>query len=344
MQSPFDYLRKCFRQRPGSGSSSIPNIIVESPVSIPILAHAPHSRGACHLHMYGDMQSELETTMSPATTASQPKLLSPKAANRPLPQDDVGQHQHQHRHHGSHSHLHSHSQSHSQPHHHHHHHQSSSYDTTQRSRTPHNSWPASFIPYPLPSTSSSPKLGPGPGRDHRHAQSTPAPNSNSNRNLDPDQSQNRHVRTESASTSMGWPGTTGGIYEAALLPPGVTYLVPPVPHTSHRRYGDRDGDRERVRVRVSDRERARDVVREWEPVRGKGEALKNQRELPSFNGVTMSLPASVQQWYRTPGSRKCNCAGEKVPWVGACDVTAMFVCEDEYQASSIVWLYGSRTH
>jgi len=38
----------------------------------------------------------------------------------------------------------------------------------------------------------------------------------------------------------------------------------------------------------------------------RGEALKNQRELPSFNGVTMSFPASM-----------CNCAGEKVPWVGA---------------------------
>jgi hypothetical protein len=50
-RSPLEYLRKRFRQRPGSGSSSIPNIIVESPVSIPVLAHAPHSRGLPSAHV-----------------------------------------------------------------------------------------------------------------------------------------------------------------------------------------------------------------------------------------------------------------------------------------------------
>ena len=52
MRSPLDYLRKRFRQRPGSGSS-IPNIIVESPVSIPVLAHAPHSQGSSSAHVRG---------------------------------------------------------------------------------------------------------------------------------------------------------------------------------------------------------------------------------------------------------------------------------------------------
>jgi hypothetical protein len=229
-----------------------------------------HTHEACRLRTWG-MQSEPETTMSPATTAAQPELLSPEAANRPLPQDDAGQ-QHQHRQHRSHSHLHSHSQFQSQPHHHH---PSSPYETAQRSGTPSNPWPAGFIPYPLPgqSTSSTSKPGSRPVRDHRRAQSTPspAPNSNSNRNPNPDpgRSQNGHVRTrtQSASTSMG---RADGIYEAAPLPPGVMYPAPPVrPHTSHRRYRDSDEDRDWVRVRESDRddrdrdrERARNVVRD----------------------------------------------------------------------------------
>ena len=51
-RSPLDYLRKRFRQqRPGSGSSSIPNIVVESPVSIPVLAHTSHSRGLSSAHV-----------------------------------------------------------------------------------------------------------------------------------------------------------------------------------------------------------------------------------------------------------------------------------------------------
>ena len=61
-------------------------------------------------------------------------------------------------------------------------------------------------------------------------------------------------------------GRTGG-YDAAPLPPGVLYPVPPArPHTSHRdRERDRDRDRDKGWDRgEGERERPRDVGREWE--------------------------------------------------------------------------------
>ncbi|KAF8555412.1 hypothetical protein OG21DRAFT_902711 [Imleria badia] len=76
-----EYVRHRLHQpRPGSGSngSSSPDIIVESP-------------------------------SEPETTVSQPELLSPEAANRPLPQDDAHLHLHHHRP------SHAHSQSQSEP-------------------------------------------------------------------------------------------------------------------------------------------------------------------------------------------------------------------------------------
>lgn len=52
-RSPLDYLRKRFRQRPSSGSSGIPDIVVESPVSTPTLisTHLPHSRDFPSAHI-----------------------------------------------------------------------------------------------------------------------------------------------------------------------------------------------------------------------------------------------------------------------------------------------------
>ncbi|KAF8555443.1 hypothetical protein OG21DRAFT_1483885 [Imleria badia] len=269
IRSPLEHVRRRLRQpRPGSGSSSIPNIIVESP-------------------------SEPETTMSPSVAiATQPELLSPEAANRPLPQDD--QHQHQHQHRPSHSHSRSQSQSQSQPPSRHYH--SSSDDAPQRSGTPHTPWPAGFIPYPpngTTSSSSSSKRGGGLERDHRRANSHPTSAPNRDRNATPVQERPR-PRTQGASTSTGRGGLGGtGTYEAAPLPPGVMYPMPPVrPQTSHRphRDGDRDRewdqDRERERTRDAprdldwdrDRERLRDRDRDRERRQDSGRDYERERE------------------------------------------------------------------
>ncbi|KAG6375778.1 hypothetical protein JVT61DRAFT_2628 [Boletus reticuloceps] len=130
-RTPVEYFRQRQRQRPGSGGSgSIPNIIVQSP-------------------------SEPDTTMSPTATMTQPELLSPEAANRPLPQDDPQ----------------------SQSHHRHH-----SHDAVPRSGTPYTPFPVGFVPYPpgygtTSSTTSHSKSG--PERDPRRAYANPTPHPNS---------------------------------------------------------------------------------------------------------------------------------------------------------------------
>ncbi|KAG8217111.1 hypothetical protein J3R82DRAFT_5142 [Butyriboletus roseoflavus] len=246
-RSPLEYFRQRFRQRPSSGSS-IPNIVVESP-------------------------SEPETNLSPsATIAAQPELLSPEAANRPLPQDESHQHQHQHHHH--HPHHHHPSQSRSQPQHHHRG-ASSTYDTATRSGTPSSPWPAGFVPY---------GSGPGQGtgttsksaseRDRRHHHRVhPDPVSDPNR-------------------SSSQQGQSASTYEAAPLPVGVTYPAPPVrPHTSHRHYKDKE--RERERDRGGDRVRDRDRRREYE--RDRDRDREQDREDTGLDEELTRSPAPLQR-------------------------------------------------
>ncbi|KAH7890194.1 hypothetical protein F5I97DRAFT_1934898 [Phlebopus sp. FC_14] len=222
LHSPLEYLRERFRQRPSS-STSIPNIVVESP-------------------------TDSASNPSPAgTTVTRPELLSPESANRPLPssKDDHDDHQHrQHQHQtqqqpstsssasSSHQYQYQPRQPPSGPPPQQHKHQANPYhhylyDAAYRSKTPNTTsapWtPAGFVP-----------LSSGKGgerhdvyRHHVRSVSTPTP------------APMRGVSGGGSSTGLG-----AGRYEAAPLPPGVTYPEPPIrPHTSHyRRHGAREDD------------------------------------------------------------------------------------------------------
>ncbi|KAH0830133.1 hypothetical protein J3R83DRAFT_1480 [Lanmaoa asiatica] len=241
----------------------------------------PHSRDPL------SMQSEPETTISPsATVLAHPELLSPEAANRPLPQDDPGQHQHQ-------------PQSQPQHHHHHHHAPSDTYDTAQRSGTPSTPWPAGFIPY-TPSIESRPASE----RERRRAHPDHTPT--------PDPNRSKHSRTHPPN------GYTRTRTQTAPLPPGVTYPAPPVrPHTSHRRHKDkervrdvgreRDWDRDLERERVRDRDRDGDGDRDRRPDSRRDYERERERERdrdrdreqdPEDTGVSEELtrsPAPLQR-------------------------------------------------
>lgn len=214
--------------------------------------------------------------------AAQPELLSPEAANRPLPQDDPGQHQQ--------------SQPQSQPHHY-----STSSSTFDRSGS---SWPAGFVAFP-----STPTPVSEPNRDRPRANS----NATTYLSADPGRVQHaqghgheyrygdggyEHGRPPSASASHAPARTRAqsassvmrGGYEAAPLPPGMVYPAPPArPQTSHRsRDGDardsewewkrdkgdwdRDWDRNRDRVRDRDWDRDRDGGGAREKVRDRERA------------------------------------------------------------------------
>lgn len=225
--------------------------------------------------------------MSPsATIAAQPELLSPEAANRPLPQDDVGQHSHQHA---------------QPPPASRHNHASSPYDAPPRSGTPYSTWPVGFVPYPpgYSTSSSSGKHGTAPERDHRHAYSpapelllsdrtpTPLPGSSSGSDGGVGRAGSQsggyvRGRAQSASTSMGRYAASGAPYEAAPLPPGLTYPPSPArPSTSHRRQRDPDRDRDRDRDREWDRDRARERhrdVRDWDGERERERVRDRDRD------------------------------------------------------------------
>ncbi|KAF9229020.1 hypothetical protein BS17DRAFT_772926 [Gyrodon lividus] len=185
-RSPLNYLHQRFRQRPVS-STSIPNIVVESP-------------------------SESASNASPEGTVTHPELLSPQLADQRLPKDDHTHHRH------------SAPSSQQQPRQHQHQQQQQYqqylHEPTHRSATPSTPWPTGFMPYPRE-------------RFER-------------------ENKTRHGR--SALTSRA-----GRQYEMAPIPAGVTYPEPPIrPHTSQRRYHDRDRDGDGGRDRDRDRDNGRD--------------------------------------------------------------------------------------